>query len=346
MAPVAGHPLAAVVEALAGAPRPAGAPARHSLAPSPADAELILLCGSFTARPRRLTEHPLYRAFPERCAVYTGDDHYCPLAPGVYTSPRRGLSTAVGRVRSHAFASSYGDHGNLAVQAAAARFDPGAPGPASLLLSFEGSASSRLRRRLFALDLDPGECAVRDSTGAYDHFDHDAPARAEGQARYVRTMLDSAFVLCPRGVGTGTLRLFEAMSLGRAPVVLSDRYVLPRGPDWAALALRVPERHVGRVAAILRAERPGAAARGAAARRAWERHFAPDVLFDELVDAAAQALAADRRWRPVVRALRPAMVLALWVRRDLRRDLSGLAVGVRRAWRAQRRRTSRSRTPA
>jgi len=346
VAPVAGHPLAAVVEALAGAPRPAGAPARHSLAPSPADAELILLCGSFTARPRRLTAHPLYRAFPEKCAVYTGDDHYCPLAPGVYTSPRRGLSTVLGRARSHAFASSYGAHGNAAVLAAAARPGPTAPGSPGLLLSFEGSASSRLRRRLFALALDPDECAVRDTTDTYDHFDHDAPGRAGGQDAYVRTMLDSAFVLCPRGVGTGTLRLFEAMSLGRAPVVVSDRYVFPRGPDWTAVALRVRERDVERVVTILRAERPRAAARGAAARRAWEQCFAPEVLFDGLVDAAAQALHAGRRWRRVFRVLRPLMVVSLGVRRDLRRGLSRPALWVRRSWRAQRRRTSRSRQRA
>ena len=241
----------------------------------------------------------------------------------------------------------YGHHGNAAVAAAAARPDEAAVSSPGLLFSFEGSATSRLRRRLFALDVDPAEAVVRDSTRAYDHFDHDAPGREAGQQEYARTMLDSLFVLCPRGAGTGTLRLFEAMSVGRAPVVISDRYVLPRDPEWESCAcLRCANATLGDVAAILRAERPHAAGYGMAARQVWERWFAPEVLFDQIVDAAAAALAADRRSRRLFHGLRPLMILALWVRLDLRRALFGAAVRVRRTWRAQRRRARRSRHPA
>ena len=118
-------------------------------------------------------------------------------------------------------------------------------------------------------------------------------------------MLSSRFVLCPRGVGTGTLRLFEAMSLGVAPVLISDRYVLPRGPAWDAFLVRIPERHAGDVVAILRPLASQSAPRARLARATWEEWFAPDVIFDRLVDAAASA---HSRGRVGLRALRTASV--------------------------------------
>ena len=110
------HWLAGTVRGLAG-----GQASRHELADVPGDADLILLCGPFSKRPATLTRHGLVRRFADRCAVYTEDDSYLPLLPGVYTSPRRGPSTASGRVRSFAFAASYGTHANAAVTEAAAR---------------------------------------------------------------------------------------------------------------------------------------------------------------------------------------------------------------------------------
>ena len=40
---------------------------------------------------------------------------------------------------------------------------------------------------------------------------------------YLTEMRDSAFVLCPRGLAPGTHRVYEAMQLGRAPVILVGR---------------------------------------------------------------------------------------------------------------------------
>ncbi len=324
---MANHPLAATVRTLADQPA-----ATHALAASPEEADLIVLCGSFTRDPHLLTGHPLYRRFRSKTAVYSCDDHYCPLAPGVYASPRRGLSTVLGRVQSHAYASSYGLRANAAVLDAAGHLDRGAQVPKSLLCSFEGSSTSRLRRRLFALDVDPEEAHIRDTSSSYRHF-VESPSRRQGAAQehYVTTMLSSHFVLCPRGVGTGTLRLFEAMSLGVAPVLLSDRYVLPRGPAWDSFLVRIPERRAGDVVAILRPLAPQSEARARLARAAWEQWFAPEVLFDRLVDAAASARAAGEAVDGLYRVLDPAMALAL-AGRSRARPVAGAALTrVRRA---------------
>ena len=290
---------------------------RHELAEQPEDADLILLCGPFSTRPATLLRHPLVRRFPGRCAVYTEDDSYLPLLPGVYTSPRRGPSTALGRVQSFAFAASYGTHANAVVTEAAAHPDPGRREPL-LLCSFEGTRSSRLRRTLFGLDVDPAEAVITDTSRRYSHFDQSAEGRAAGQRRYVETMRRSRFVLCPRGVGTGTLRLFESMSLGVAPVLLSDRYVLPRGPAWEGFLVRLGERHAAGVLGALRPLAGTSEERGALARQAWERWFAPAVFFDGLVEAAAEARRRGAPWQPLFRLARPVVVTAFRVNKATR----------------------------
>ena len=311
------HPLADTVRRLA-----AGA-SHHQLAANADEAELVLLCGPFARHPERLLEHPLLERFPSKCAVYTEDDFFSPLSPGVYTSPRRGPSSLAGRVRSQAFATSYGPHANAEVLAAGRRAGAAPRPQPRLLCSFEGTLSSRLRRRLLSLAVDPAEVLLADTAGAYSHFDHGRPGREVGQRRYVETMLASRFVLCPRGVGTGTLRLFEAMSLGVAPVLLSDRYVLPRGPAWDDFLLRIPERRVGSVVAILRSEAGSDEERGRRARQEWQAWFSPEVIFDRLVDAAAEARAAAAPLAPLFRLAVPAQTARFRAERWARRRLGG-----------------------
>ena len=52
----------------------------HQLTADPGLAGLILILGNFGTSPHELVDHPLYKAFPDRCAVYTEDDYYLPLA--------------------------------------------------------------------------------------------------------------------------------------------------------------------------------------------------------------------------------------------------------------------------
>ena len=101
-----------------------------------------------------------------------------------------------------------------------------------------------------------------------------------GKKKYADTMRRSRFVLCPRGRGLGTARLFEAMKARRVPVIICDPYVLPYGVDWGSCAVRVPERHCGRVWEILEEYEPRWETMANAAREAWEKHFSPSALLD------------------------------------------------------------------
>jgi len=91
-------------------------------------------------------------------------------------------------------------------------------------------------------------------------------------------MRDSKFVLCPRGIATSSYRCYEAMALGRVPVILSDAWVPPAGPDWGEFALIVAEDRIADLPDILRAHEPHWRAMGRAARAAWEEWFAPEII--------------------------------------------------------------------
>src|SRR6516164_1415662 len=84
----------------------------HTLVASSEEAEMILLAGSFGLDPHHLLDHPLYLAHPDKCAVYTEDDNYLPLAPGVYCSAVNDESSRVGRVASYSYVSASGRYSN------------------------------------------------------------------------------------------------------------------------------------------------------------------------------------------------------------------------------------------
>ena len=85
----------------------------------------------------------------------------------------------------------------------------------------------------------------------------------------------SKFVLCPRGLGTSSNRLYEVMQLGRVPVILSDDWDEPGGIPWATFSIRVSESRVAQLRAILERHAPVAAEMGARALSAWHEFCEP-----------------------------------------------------------------------
>lgn len=257
---------------------------QHRLTGDPAAAEMILLLGSFGGhQTARLLEHPLYKQYRDKCAVYTDDDHYLPLAPGVYCSAREDESVRCGRVSNYSYVTANGRFANpymAGLRAAAER---------RYLFSFQGGSTSLLRKRLFNQQFGR-EDVVIENTSAYWHWDDTQADRQERQQRYADTIAGSHFVLCPRGAGLGSIRFFEVMRAGVAPVLMSDGYALPPGPEWEKFLVRVAEKDMPRLAEILEPLKSESAERGRMAREAWEQWFAPEKEFDLIVERAWAAL--------------------------------------------------------
>ncbi len=268
----------------------------HTVVDDPSAAEIVLFVESSAAAGayfERVRRHPVYRARRDRCYLFSSTDRIVPVLPGVYASLERSWYWP-GWTRSGMY---LGIH-----ETDELRYRPDAA--TTYLFSFVGSsATHRVRRGVVRLT--HPESRIID-TAVERRLDDDA-----SRARYGEILAGSAFVLCPRGGGPATFRLFETMMLGRAPVVISDEWVPPAGPRWDELAVRVRERDLAHVPALLEERRGEAAAMGAAARAAWLEWFAPEAAFHRTVEwclelaPAAPARAGARRALPYVQMLRP-----------------------------------------
>lgn len=263
-------------------------PDRFEYVADPAAAEFIV----FIEPPRfkfasyaevLLASEPLQR-FPDRCFAYDWADGAAGFLPGVYPEMRRSQWDPT-RLVPGGYLHPY----NAELTAVARAGLPQAGSP-RWLLSFRGHLSHDLRRRISETPTvigDPDvEFVVTDEW--YTHT-------ADQQRSYVDNLLDCRFVLCPRGVSPGSYRIYEAMALGRVPVIVSDEWTAPPGPDWGAFSLRVSEDRITDLPRIVRERADDWAEMGRQARKAWEDFFdVPNLLRHTLRSIEQMALARPR----------------------------------------------------
>lgn len=258
----------------------------HAWTESPDEADIIFLTDAQQDHETVLERHPFPRRYAEKCFVLS--DQWRPpfLLAGVYANAPRAAFGA-GRFRTGSYALHHPDFRNPFVEAHDYAAESALRAP-DLLASFMGRNCHPVRRRLFALPLPPDRFFIED-TSNYDAFTHDTGGKLERQRRYLEICLRSKFILCPRGAGPNSIRLFEALRLGIAPVIIADAWIPCEGPAWDAFALFVPEKSLPAIGSILAAAEPEHRARGRLARRAHEEFFSPGAYFNTLVAAAASA---------------------------------------------------------
>jgi hypothetical protein len=267
----------------------------HSVTGDPDDADVVLFtqCHAVDWRLRAIREHPLALRFWEKVMVYDERDRPWRSFPGVYVSvPARRLDAAWQRPWAYAYAT--------APSAVAA--DP------DLLFSFVGGASSPAREPLFGLR---HAYAVIERIDGYPFWDAQAPGHAERRASYQATLARSRFVLCPRGRGPSTIRLYETLAAGRVPVIISDDWAAPKGPDWKSFSLRWPEGKVGGLVEMLEERDRDWPQMSAEASEAHREFFAPDVAFHRITDLCAELRRQGARPEGRRRLRRRALAAAL-----------------------------------
>jgi hypothetical protein len=250
------------------------------LVEDPAAAELILIvdimqAGAFA----NLRANPVWRRWPEKCFAY-----YEPFNPPLFL---HGICTSVprwknwfGRFRSFSYPLQGRLYPNPAPEGLL-----GFERPKQYLFSFVGRRSHGIRRKLFALPW-PDDVLVESSHEFYDRFvPRGAHPLLPEEVHYWETMAHSKFALCPRGAGVSSMRLFEAMSIGVAPIIMADAWVPPRGPRWEDFALFVRERDAARLTGVVREHEPEWEDRGRRAYAAYQEHFRPECFWTALAAA-------------------------------------------------------------
>lgn len=254
-------------------------------AASPESADLIIFTDP-GIRPFQedILRSDIWRRFKHKCFVLDPSDRAFPILPGLYASLEH-----VGAIERRTEGGLYfidTDDGILK------------PGPATTpkhLFSFVGSVINAPVRKAIRDRLSQ-EGVVIDSSGKV------IPSVSSGDANAIKSLRDqfhtitgdSAFVLCPGGKGSGSVRLFETMQMARAPVIISDKWVPPVGPDWDSFSIRVSEKDVSLIPAILKQELNRSREMGMLARMAYEQWFAPETRLSWAVGRFTLMLTAGR----------------------------------------------------
>ncbi len=252
----------------------------HDLVKHAHEADLVLFCD--IAGPdwfAGLRKNPEIRRNPAKCFVISDSDRPMPLLHGIYTSAHKRLKCQ-SRYRSAAYNLYPENQRNKFVESFTGRTEEF---PKKYLFSFTGRDSAEVRKALFRLPPNP-EVFVVNTTDKFNLFGHSLAAQAEWEHKYCDAMAASKFCVCPRGVGSASVRLFESMRMGVAPIILSDDWIFPKGLEWSEFALIVREKDVDRLYEIAKQNEGRALEMGRKARLAYETYFADEVYFNYLVD--------------------------------------------------------------
>jgi hypothetical protein len=251
----------------------------HELVEDPATSDLILFCQChMLPRDWRLTtirDHPLTKTYRDRVLTYDERDRpWCAL-PGIYVSmPTQSFDPR--------FQRSWGYFPPTDVAEPLERPD--------ILFSFIGSPSSPCRRALFEIRHPD---AVIEEVRRFTFYDPSSPDFDGRRQRFRSVMSRSRFVLCPRGRGTSSIRLYEALARGCVPVIISDGWIAPDGPDWESFSIRWPERDAEGLAEMLEDRDADWPQLNRAARTAYEEFFAPSVWFHRIVERCSDLLESN-----------------------------------------------------
>ena len=246
---------------------------QHELVDEPAKADVVLFvqCHMVDWRLRAICDHPVARSHWGKVMVYDERDRPWLSFPGVYVS---------------AWASSFEARRQRAGSyLRVPNRDPSEVAEPDLLFSFVGSPTAPCRARLFELQ-HPG--AVVERVENFMFWDSAAAHHEERRRRFHDVLSRSRFVLCPRGRGTSSFRLYETLAAGRVPVIISDEWVAPRGPDWDAFSLRIGEGDAGSLIRLLEKRDADWSAMSAEATVAYREFFSDEVLFHRLASSLGE----------------------------------------------------------
>jgi Exostosin family len=263
----------------------------HSLTEDPEEADLIVFAelGAEGLFSEWVRHHPWMKKYREKCFIFDVGDRTLPFVPGLYASLKKGYYDAA-RTKTGYYLRL--DENPFIVSR------PLTEEP-KYLGCFVGSLENHPVRVELAkmAGIASGRMVVEDTSAFAQRMLYESPEdKAAGfWPHYADTMAASAFALCPRGRGPGSIRLYEALCMGRAPVIIADEWVYPDRVNWKACSVTVAEKDIARIPEILEGHLSRAAEMGLRARAEWEKFYAPEVRFHWLVEDCLALLGARRR---------------------------------------------------
>ncbi|MBV9653032.1 MAG: exostosin family protein [Acetobacteraceae bacterium] len=260
----------------------------HELAADPQSASIIMIGGIGNEMRQRdyllqTLNNRLIDAFARKCFTFSYRDTPVVFNRGVYESATTSR-WAPGRCSAGTYALSGHFNGKIGAMPVAGKY---------LLFSFIGRISHKCRAQILTQQYNRRDIVLED-TSQFHYWTAPDHVRDDRESHFASVLSRSKFCLCPRGVGTGSIRLFEAMRAGVAPVVIADRWVRPMGIAWDEFSIFVGENDLRSLERRIVERERDFAAMGNAARRAWDAHFSEPEHFNYLVDVCVTMMREQR----------------------------------------------------
>lgn len=221
-----------------------------------------------------------FKKWPDKCVVVSEQDRPGYFLPACYASNQRCLLSK-GRSKTIPFIISETAIPNPFIK------DIEDIEPRPYLYSFRGGSTSWVRKKLFKSPPKKNDVLIEESNH-YFHWNNEDSylnQKLNLQKEYAKILEKSFFFLCPRGVGSSSIRLFEVMKAGRIPVIVSDDWIPVEGIPWNEFSIRVRERDISKIDSIIRSHSHSARELGRKAKQAWKDFCAPGMDSILLADA-------------------------------------------------------------
>jgi hypothetical protein len=227
----------------------------------------------------QVLKHPVYKRHKHKCYLYHDNDHHLTLMPTISPSVCR---TTFNK-KLH-FPYQYLEQISLNPYV---EYNPNKIFEKKHLFSFMGASRTYPIVREKIIQLFQGDKNIQDTKNSnsweLNEIDRDLYFR-----NYAQTLVQSKFILCPRGIGPSSYRHFESMKLGIAPVIISDEWIEIEGIDWKSCSIRIKEKDVSEIYNILASRENEYLELGVNARKNYEKFMSFENQFHFISDAAAK----------------------------------------------------------
>ena len=227
----------------------------------------------------QVLKHPIFKKYRNKCYLYHDHDKHISLIPTI--SPSICISN-FNRKMHYPYHYLEQISNNPYIEYVNDKIHK-----KKFLFSFIGATRTYPVVRDKIIEKFKGHDNINDTKGS-NSWDLNEDERDKYFKKYAQILLQSKFILCPRGIGPSTYRQYESMKLGIAPVIISDEWVPSERIDWENCSIRIKEKDVGQIENILKSREDEAKVLGINARKTFEKYMSFENQFHFLSDAAAK----------------------------------------------------------
>jgi hypothetical protein len=249
----------------------------HQFVANPENADIIIFAEhhlGFDPYYFEVLKNKIYKTFKKKCYLYHDNDKSLTLMPTVSPSVRASeFNPAFNQPYSYMIQIEKNQYLRQYTSSIEKKY----------LFSFIGaSRTSPIRKKILSLIF---ERSYLLDTSDKNSWELSGNEKDNYYKSYAQICLESKFILCPKGVGPNSYRLYECLEMGIPPVIISDEWIATPEPMWDDFSIRVSEADIHKIPEILAQREHESDIMGELARKAWMDWFAKDKQFHHLTEA-------------------------------------------------------------